>query len=202
MNSDKSLSSLEMGSQGVTALVQEIRNDVNALKSSEVWDPQQLWRRVQKTEQGVVLHRVFEALRYHGIDGVRKLVEKSFESDESKSDSIMQALNFVVQLQEPPMVELLKNGFAEWGFNVRRAETMGGLRNLRGQIDLWGYVDDAIWIVDYKTGNIYPEKAFLQLELYAEALIAAEKIKPNSPIFLSVIQPFSQTVQVRKRNKN
>ncbi len=54
------------------------------------------------------------------------------------------------------------------------------------QIDYWVETDEAVWIVDYKTGQSdYANKAFLQLRSYAKALIEMYEFK--KPITLVAV---------------
>ena len=152
--------------------------------------PQQILARLKLAEHGVIFHRIFESLRYQGAEGVRALIEKSYAD---QSEKIGAALDFIFNLQAPPMVSLLQNGFAEWGFTVKKND-----RWLQGQIDLWGRSDDGgIWIVDYKTGRIDKDKAFAQLAVYAEALRLAGLAAATDAIHLCVLYPFSGDVFVQ-----
>jgi ATP-dependent helicase/nuclease subunit A len=78
-----------------------------------------------------------------------------------------------------PLVEVMENGFAEWSFRIKLAETVIG-----GQIDLWGKDHQGnLWIIDYKTGaSKYAAKAFQQLQLYAMALINTGHCPMNETI--------------------
>jgi ATP-dependent exoDNAse (exonuclease V) beta subunit len=183
----------EVTSQGVTQLIEMISGTKSDMPRP-IPNSNEIWRRVQRTEQGVVLHRILEALKYHGVDGVRRLVEKSFNKG---VDRIMDALEFVIQSDRPPMSELLKHGHAEWGFSMREGASSGSQNILRGQIDLWGHINGETWIIDYKTGHLRLEKAFFQLEIYARALVTAGKIDKQKPVYLGVIQPFQKQAVIR-----
>ena len=88
------------------------------------------------------------------------------------------------------MRELMANGEAEWGFQVR---TPNGV--VEGQIDLWGIAQNRLFVVDYKSGSeAYKETAFQQLSLYAWAL---RKFGFEQEIELVVIYPLKQNVESR-----
>lgn len=131
----------------------------------------------QKKAEGVLVHRVLEALRFGQ--------EPAFEDPDR-----LGAIEWTRALQTPPIEKLLRSGQAEWGFQI---ENSGGL--LEGQIDLWGVVEGELWIVDYKSGSAeFKEKAFEQLALYGWAL---KQFGHREKMKLAVIYPLAQKFEVR-----
>lgn len=142
---------------------------------------------LQKAASGVLLHKVLEAIRQKPDLDREQLVRSWFDEP---IEPILAALAWVENLEKPPMQELLKNGFSEWGFQMKT-----DLGILQGQIDLWGETDDVIWVIDYKSGSSrYVEKAFQQLSVYAKAL---EKLNKNKPIKMAALYPFEQRTEIR-----
>ncbi|MCX7977673.1 MAG: UvrD-helicase domain-containing protein [Bdellovibrionaceae bacterium] len=125
-------------------------------------------------------HRVFEALRF-GIN------EEKFES------GLRKAISWLRGLKDPPLSEILRSGFAEWGFAVKLDD--GKL--LQGQIDLWAVVQNHLWILDYKTGSSENvEKAMPQMRAYAWALVRMKKAGSTNMIRLAALYPFEEKVFV------
>ena len=140
----------------------------------------------QRKSEGVLIHKWLEALRFSLAKGEEVAFADQFALDER----IVKGLNFTQELKKPPMMELLKAGQPEWGFQI---QTKIGL--LEGQIDLWGIVGNELWVVDYKSGSEeFKEGAFDQLALYSWAL---RKFGYKHPIQRAVIYPMSQSVEVR-----
>lgn len=158
-------------------------------KTSGVEAPKSLLPEIyKKTADGTYFHRVMEALRYNSSFDYKSMARQWFHRD---SDSIVGAIEWTLGISEPPMQELLTNGFVEWGFQYLENGQI-----VEGQVDLWGQVDDDIWIVDYKTGR--PEdlpKAIAQLKVYSKAILASGK---SGRIRLAVVFPMNQTVHVEE----
>jgi ATP-dependent helicase/nuclease subunit A len=150
------------------------------------------------TTFGTELHRALENLRYQISDG--NLVQ--FRGTDSDRVRLQTALDYTLDLDVLPMRKLLTTGFVEWGFQL---QTPDGV--LEGQVDLWGVVDEQVWIVDYKSGDSrFSEQAFRQLELYAPAVLRAAKTNGASTplskthlaeIHLAVIFPLAKTVRTK-----
>ncbi len=130
---------------------------------------------LEKANYGRLAHQVFESLKYN----------KEIAMDENTK----KATEYIQNLKEIPMKEILKDGFAEWGF-VLNSEG----QSISGQIDLWGQVGDELWVIDYKTGSSFnSDVAFEQLARYAQALqsfITADKAPTK--INLVALYPFEQ----------
>ncbi len=119
--------------------------------------------RVERALKGTLVHKLFEALHYHGFEKADEFIN-SYISDDKKSAH--QALDFVLKSESLPLKHLIEQGEVEWGFLARFGRT-----TLEGQIDLWGKTQNTVWIVDYKTGDpSYSYRAQQQLALYALAV--------------------------------
>ena len=131
---------------------------------------------VTKIDLGNCYHKVLQTICLNSY-----LIEKSAKDiineyfpyvfQEDKKEQIIQSLDFLLSLKEPPMKEVLMKGYAEWPFLHQKGEEV-----IEGKIDLWAKVDDTIWVIDYKTGRkSNDKKVFQQLSLYGQAL--AERYK-------------------------
>lgn len=126
---------------------------------------------------GTLLHKQLEALRY----GRLEILEEPGQ----------EGIAYVLGLDDPPMQELVRTGYTEWGFQV---QTFTGV--LEGQIDLWGKHDGKIYVVDYKSGSPdRVEEAFTQLSIYAWAL---RRFGHNEPVVMAVIYPLKEKTVLRE----
>lgn len=140
---------------------------------------------------GTQVHRLLELRQFDAQGSWRQLAREWFGE---RNAEVIQAVEWVEALSEPPMATLLTKAQAEWGFQVR---TNAGI--LEGQIDLWGEENGRIWLLDYKSGDpAYVEKAFAQLEIYAYAL---RRFGHRLPIELVVIYPFERQVHRREMGR-
>lgn len=132
---------------------------------------------LEKAKSGRRAHRIFEALR--------------FQQDLRSSEKwIQQASDFILNLQHPPMKSILEVAEVEWGFSL-----MNQGRRWAGQIDLWGYFQKKLWVIDYKTGRSdFSELAQKQLQIYAESLFLTKQIPEGTPTQLVAIYPVEQKV--------
>lgn len=137
-----------------------------------------------KADKGTQLHKLFESLKYADRQDV--LLQSA---DDEKL-----ALNYLFSQSEIPFVQLLTDGFAEWGFGLK---TTQGL--IQGQIDLWGQVGQTVYILDYKTGSSdYADKAFSQLNLYAAALKQMGFLLNGvNEVKLVVVYPFEEKILLK-----
>lgn len=148
--------------------------------------------RIDKAVVGTHLHRLLEQLRLNPNQDFVRLSQAWFPT---QAPRVLNAMNFVGRLKQPPMGQLLVSGHAEWGFQI---QLQGSI--LEGQIDLWGEADDQIWLIDYKSGNPRAlEKAMAQLEIYAFALT---RFGLKLPIQMAVIYPFHEKVEIRQFGGN
>ena len=135
-----------------------------------------LLQSVIKTDLGTSYHKVLQAIcanpyliKKPAEDIINEYFSYVFRED--KKEQIIQSLDFLLSLKEPPMKEVLMKGHAEWPFLHQKGEEV-----IEGKIDLWAKVDDIIWVIDYKTGRKSNDKRVIkQLQLYSQAL--AEKYK-------------------------
>ncbi len=74
---------------------------------------------LKKAQLGTFLHRLFESLA-HDID--MDQIDPQWKS----------SIDYLIQLQDPPMKQILKLGHPEWGFAVQMDDFV-----LQGAIDLW-----------------------------------------------------------------
>lgn len=161
----------------VTSLV-----DDPATKTNE---GMQTFEVIKKSQLGTDFHRVFESLKYLEFDHVLSVL---------KDESLLKALQYIKTLDQPPLLQLISAGHVEYGFEILHQSQI-----IRGQIDLWGELDDQIWIVDYKTGSAqYMEKAFHQLNLYAGALQLIHAWPSTKKINLLVLYPLQKQFFTRQ----
>ena len=161
--------------------------DYGALKQ------QNLLQNVTKTDLGNSYHKILQIICSHpylieksASDIIKEYFPYAFQED--KSEQIIQSLDFLLSLKKPPMKTLLRKGHAEWPFLHQREHEV-----VEGKIDLWGKIDDVIWVVDYKTGQRSNDKKVLhQLNLYGQAL--AERYKENMK--LAAIYLLEQKVMI------
>lgn len=153
----------------VTQLVAQSRSaHVNTVTTEDVI------RRWEAQTKGSRIHKALE--------GVKHLGHWSGEFDVS--------IEYVLKLQDPPIRELMRSGFAEWGFQIKTNQGV-----IEGQIDLWGKSQGVLYIIDYKSGSLaFKEEAFQQLNLYAWAL---RKFGHSEPIRMVVLYPLHQTSEAR-----
>ena len=91
------------------------------------------------------------------------------------------------------MMDIINRGHVEWGFALLYEKSL-----MQGQIDLWGILDQTLWIVDYKTGSQkYSETAFKQLEVYTWALYRMKYLTQVYEVKLAVVYPMDKAVKVR-----
>jgi ATP-dependent helicase/nuclease subunit A len=91
-------------------------------------------------------------------------------------------------------LKIIENGFVEWGFALMEQNAL-----MQGQIDLWGIVDQTLWMVDYKTGSQrYSETAFKQLEAYTWALDRMGYLTDVKSVKLAVVYPMDEVVKVQE----
>ncbi|MES3039023.1 MAG: UvrD-helicase domain-containing protein [Bdellovibrionota bacterium] len=137
----------------------------------------------KKIQKGVDFHRFVEFLKYEN--------ESITAQNEVADPTFFKALNFVKDHKDVPMLDLIREGFVEWGFTVKR-----GTKKTTGQIDLWGWYKDKLWVVDYKTGKsgAATEKAFEQVKMYAEALQQIFPKYQGKPVELVIVYPFEEKI--------
>lgn len=175
---------------GVTSVVNLLSETSLASGALKTAAPDQVVSRIQRAVLGTDLHRLLQQLRLNPEMDLERLADKMFLN---RKDEVLKAVEYVKGLAHPPMAQLLRHGYAEWGFQVRFPRAI-----LEGQIDLWGQVDGELWLVDYKSGDpAHLAKALSQLEIYAMAL---RRMGHAQPAQLAVVYPFAKRVEVRRLN--
>lgn len=174
------------GTISVTELIStpQAADSKAALKTEPVVN-EKIIEHLNKAQKGTDLHRLFESTKYLSREHV---LEKATPDEKT-------ALKWLLNLKEIPFQSILDHGYAEWGFGLKTQ-----LGTIQGQIDLWGRIEDQVYILDYKTGSsIYSEKALSQLSRYAECLKKMSFIKPNDSVQLVVLYPFEEKIVIERR---
>ena len=139
---------------------------------------------LQRAQQGTNAHRLFEALKYTPYQELVKI------SDED----LKKPLEFLAETPSIPLLKIIEQGYVEWGFAMVEQKAL-----MQGQIDLWGIVDDVLWMVDYKTGSPkYSETAFRQLEAYAWAIYRMGYAQTVKSVKLAVVYPMDEIVKIEE----
>jgi ATP-dependent exoDNAse (exonuclease V) beta subunit len=163
-------SQVQISKKSVTELVEDSKEPH---KNSSFQPVQAL----KKAHLGTQVHRFFEALTFDQ----RMAVPEDWKG----------AVDYVLNLKIPPMSEILKSGRAEWGFAYRKNNEI-----IQGAIDLWAELNDAVYILDYKTGSSdHSEMAINQLKVYAQALRDMKIVKSKKPQILVALYPFEKKLK-------
>lgn len=152
--------------------------------TAEAYTPKagQLGTGLARAQQGTNAHRLFEALKYTSYEELLQI------SDED----LKKPLQFLANTQQIPLLEIIEKGHVEWGFALKYQDSL-----MQGQIDLWGIVNETLWMVDYKTGSQrYSDTAFKQLEAYAWALYRMKYLNGVKDIKLAVVYPMDEVVKI------
>jgi ATP-dependent helicase/nuclease subunit A len=137
---------------------------------------------LNRAQQGTNAHKIFEALKYTTYDDLVAVVEPN----------LIGAIDFILNNNQIPLREIIKNGYVEWGFAFKYKDYV-----VQGQIDLWGISGDTLWIIDYKTGSQkYSEVALKQLKSYAWALHQMKYVGESQKIALGIVYPLEQVIKV------
>lgn len=149
------------------------------------------WQQVQTAQQrrreGVILHRLFESLKTVAPEQIVQLSKNWIPGRET---DVSTAVEFVLSEESVPLLEIIGQGHVEWGY--QRIEN--GLK-IEKRVDLWGVVDDVLWIVDYKTGSThYKASAFDQMTEYAKTLTTF--LNWSGPVKQVAVYPFAQEIFV------
>lgn len=156
----------------------------------KIYPEQKSISNLQAIARGVKAHRLFELMNGKNGDQIKELILKWFPDE---IHEVTQALQYLFQLNEPPVTKLVQDGFRESHVAYLQNENL-----VEGQIDLWGIVDDTLWVIDYKTGSSENlEKGFSQLQHYAYALALNNSLK-FSKTKLVLVFPFQGKVSVRE----
>ncbi len=138
---------------------------------------------ILKAKKGTDLHRLFESLQIYSKNSeLFKSLQKNLTTEQKKS------IQYLLKVTDYPLDRLIQSGQVEWGFGLK---TSKGL--LQGQIDLWGQLDNQIYILDYKTGSSqYVEKAYQQLLFYAQCLYKMNLLDFNKKLNFVVTYPLEE----------
>ena len=167
------------------AVTKMIESENQAAANSTPVSSKYLQKALAKAYRGTEAHRIFESLKYTPVAKVLAHLE---------DDDLKSAVKFIVEAKEIPLLKIIEQGFAEWGFSFRERDLW-----INGQIDLWGEVEGEAWLVDYKTGSSdYSDVAFEQLKAYAWALLQMKFINPKQKVHLAVIYPFEKKIKTEK----
>ena len=180
----------------VSALLEKLpaegRQEVSLADQDQIIQRQHyLLQAVKKMDLGTSYHKVLQALYlspYMIKEAPDKIIKNYFPYyfQKDQEEKIIESLEFLLSLKQPPIKELLSGGYSEWPFLHRVGD-----QAVEGKIDLWGIVDDVLWVVDYKTGGMSDDKkASEQLHFYGQAL--AERYKQD--IKLAAIYLLDQKV--------
>ncbi|WP_413290222.1 UvrD-helicase domain-containing protein [Bdellovibrio sp. HCB337] len=144
-----------------------------------------LQKALAKAYRGTEAHRIFESLKYTPLETVLEHIDDK---------ELQDAVHFIAETNEIPLLKIIQDGHVEWGFSFQHQ----GLW-IQGQIDLWGAVNDEVWIVDYKTGSSdHAATAFEQLKAYTWALHKMNFIAKNAKVHLAVVYPFEKKIKTEK----
>jgi ATP-dependent helicase/nuclease subunit A len=150
-------------------------NEINAEKELTL---------LNQASQGTEAHKIFESVKYLGFQKAKSIADLTLQS----------SLDFLESTELLPLTEIIHDGHVEWGFALNFESTM-----IQGQIDLWGSVNETLWLVDYKTGSQrHLQKAFKQLEVYAWALHRMGYAADCKTIKMAVIYPMDKVVRVEE----
>lgn len=172
-----------------------LNSNLKAAGAPSKFDKLQLQRKIEAPVFGQRIHSFLETLKYRGLTEAgfdRQWLKSCSERWFSKrAGEFEKAVEYVLGLDTPPIQKLILRGEVEWGFQLQTEQGV-----IEGQIDLWGVIDDTVWVVDYKSGSDKSsERAFAQLELYAEALRARGYEKHMK---LAVIYAREEKIEIRE----
>lgn len=152
-----------------------------------------------KALSGTRAHAIFESLKYFssGEKTIPDYFVKQFTPREIK------AVQYLIELREVPLLEILRHGFVEFGFKLKTKNVKTDMESaiedviVQGQIDAWGRLDSAqggiVYVIDYKTGDQkYKSKAFEQLAAYAKCLKEMNFIQKADKVQLVTIFPIDE----------
>ncbi len=143
----------------------------------------------KRRRDGVILHRVFESLKWHSLEETKRYCRGWLPGRDQEMEA---AVDFLYQQSDVPLSEIIRQGFVEWGY--QRQSSDGS--QIERRIDLWGVVDQILWVVDYKTGaEAYRDQAFQQMSEYADTL--KSYLNWQQDIRMVAVYPFSNKLFVK-----
>jgi ATP-dependent helicase/nuclease subunit A len=140
-----------------------------------------LLNKMRKVGAGTTFHKLLELKsRRPNLD-----IRSDLGALYGNSEDVAKAVDYLLELKSPPMLELVNTGFPEWGFMTCYNECV-----LEGQIDLWGTVNGEHWIIDYKTGSTdYKDKAMAQLRIYGDVI---KKHTGSEKVHIAAVFPMEE----------
>lgn len=160
------------------------KNKVTQGNWAQIQSQQSVSLGLARAQQGTDAHRLFEALKYSAVDTVLNISDKS----------LSEGIQYIVDCADAPLMNIIQSGYVEWGFALKYQNCL-----FQGQIDLWGIVDDTLWVVDYKTGSQkYSDMAFEQLGFYVWVLSKMKYIGSNLKVKLAVVYPLEQSIKIKE----
>ena len=151
--------------------------------------PISILQKIESSYKGIELHLMMNKIQQQkDID----LLLKNFSKREKKYWEPI--CRYVLNLEEIPINQIMENGFSEWGFIYNNEGYQ-----IKGVIDLWGIVNNTIWIVDYKSSTKISKEFWNQLGLYAFSL---KKKYPQKEIKMCIIQPLIQKYHIQSAHKD
>lgn len=173
---------LDLKGEVTKTSVTELLSDV----SRSVWVEKHLkLQSLKRAARGTEIHALLESLKYR----------KNWSEIKGQNADLDEALEFIETWEGGKIVELIEQGYVEWGFALRKDEGL-----IQGQIDLWG-VDSkgVLWVVDYKTGSSdYYDKAQAQMEEYLRALYKMKKHPEGASACTVALFPFEKKAIVQR----
>ncbi len=175
------LTEAKNATESITEMLDKKTSDKNSSKLSDYF-----LQNLNKAKTGTDLHKLFEALKYNSLTEVLAIT----------SDKNKKYLKYLLEQKDVPLEQIFETGYTEWGFGLRYNQKL-----IQGQIDIWGKIQNTVYILDYKTGSSeHLEKAYLQLGFYAACLNEMKLIKADETIILGVIYPAEEKVFKRTIN--
>jgi len=144
---------------------------------------------VDRIRTGIELHNIFEGLAGHFDD---KKLKDHLSSVPAQYHG---AIEYAFRQRDLPLKNILQVGQPEYGFIFK----FDNFR-IEGKIDLWGLLDQELWIVDYKTGSVAgKDRAIQQLKIYSLALMEMLNLEKAK---MAVIFPFEEKTWIEEITKD
>ena len=149
--------------------------------------PISMSQKIESSHKGTELHLIMNKIQQQGdVDTVLKnLDQKNYWKP---------ICDYIFNIKTIPIKEIMKNGFSEWGFIYNTKEYQ-----IKGVMDLWGIVNETLWIVDYKSSEKISKEYWTQLGLYSFAL---KKKHPQKEIKMCILQPMVQKYHIQSADQN
>jgi ATP-dependent helicase/nuclease subunit A len=153
----------------------------------------QFMSRLESQQRGQAVHFIFEELKKDIHAEIKVLCDLAESKYNLKTKINPLKITEILSLHTPPLKALIEQGEVEWAFEFKEKSF-----TFEGQIDLWGKVEDKVWIIDYKSSKkLTPEALELaqkQLEIYALAI--SKTGIPWEQINLAVVAAFEGVAHI------